>query len=383
MNNHPLVSIITPTYNHERFIEQCIESVLAQTYPYWEMIIIDDCSTDRTGEIVARYKDERIKYIRQDNLGIWRLSETYNKALEISQGELIAVLEGDDFWPPNKLEKQVPVFERQEIVLSWGRRGIVNDRGEIMTIGLRSLKRFIKKSREDVLRELLLGDFIPACTAVCRKDALVSIGGFKQPQYMPVVDYPTWLELSLQGKFYPIDEVMGYWRRHKEQVTTIRSTTMAQASKVSMDFLEHLPLELKKAIGVSTSDLLAEHEARIANAFFLSGRIALTKGEWKEATKNFKKALRGGRSLKRLHAIVGLICARCRIDLEWVATITRRPRLRGSCGEWDTTLSYEHKLLPLAKIQISGYKYVLCIFDLIDSVKRALIYRLRGGRRWR
>ena len=75
----PKVSIITPTYNHEKFIGQCVESVLAQTYPNWEQIIIDDGSTDRTGEIVAQYKDERVKYIRQDNLGIWRLSKRVNR----------------------------------------------------------------------------------------------------------------------------------------------------------------------------------------------------------------------------------------------------------------------------------------------------------------
>jgi len=79
MVGHPLVSIITPTYNHERFIAQCIESALAQTYPHWEQIIIDDGSTDRTAEIVARYDDERIIYVRQANQGIWRLAETYNK----------------------------------------------------------------------------------------------------------------------------------------------------------------------------------------------------------------------------------------------------------------------------------------------------------------
>ncbi len=78
--SQPLISIITPTYNHENFIGECIESVLAQTYPHWEQIIIDDGSTDRTGEIVAQYNDERIKYIRQDNIGIWRLRETYNRA---------------------------------------------------------------------------------------------------------------------------------------------------------------------------------------------------------------------------------------------------------------------------------------------------------------
>jgi len=104
-----LVSVITPTYNHERFIAQCIESVLAQTYGHWEMIIVDDGSTDHTASIAEEYakKDHRIKVIRQANNGIFRLAETYNKALGLANGELIAILEGDDTWQNTKLEIQV------------------------------------------------------------------------------------------------------------------------------------------------------------------------------------------------------------------------------------------------------------------------------------
>ncbi len=87
----PLVSIITPTYNHEKFIGTCIESVLKQTYQNWEMIIIDDGSTDKTGFIVAKYNDNRIRYVKQENVGIWKLKGTYNKALNMSSGNLIAL----------------------------------------------------------------------------------------------------------------------------------------------------------------------------------------------------------------------------------------------------------------------------------------------------
>ena len=77
-----LVSIITPTFNHERFIGTCIENVLKQTFQNWEMIIIDDGSTDKTEYEVTKYTDDRIRYVKQENVGIWKLSETYNKALE-------------------------------------------------------------------------------------------------------------------------------------------------------------------------------------------------------------------------------------------------------------------------------------------------------------
>jgi glycosyltransferase involved in cell wall biosynthesis len=87
-----LVTVITPTYNHEQYIRACIESVLSQTYPKWEQVIVDDGSTDKTPEIIGSYKDKRIRYVRQENVGIFRLPETYNRALAAARGELIAML---------------------------------------------------------------------------------------------------------------------------------------------------------------------------------------------------------------------------------------------------------------------------------------------------
>jgi glycosyltransferase involved in cell wall biosynthesis len=328
MKGQPLVSIITPTYNHEKFIRQCIESVLAQTYPHWEQIIIDDDSTDETGEIVAQYKDRRIKYLRQNNLGIWKLSRTYNKALRCSQGELIGILEGDDFWPPYKLEKQIAAFERQEVVLSWGKAAITNSKGRIIMVSPKGLKWFRNRSKEEILKKLLFQNFIPACTVMCRKDALMSIGGFKQPEYAPYIDYPTWLELCLQGNFSSVDEIMGYWRRHERQVSITMRTTMVEAGKYSIDFFRQMPQELRASTGIDINDLLLNHRHQIASAFFLSGRIALTEGKWEEAKKNFREAFDKGSFSTKLEALVGLICGRCRIDLEWVAKIMNIPRLK-------------------------------------------------------
>lgn len=327
MKSQPLVSIITPTYNHEQFIGQCIESVLAQTYPHWEQIIIDDGSTDKTREIIAQYKDKRIRYIRQNNVGIWKLNETYNKALRCSQGELIAVLEGDDFWPPNKLEKQVYAFEKQEVVLSWGKAAITNSKGKTVAVSPKSFKWFRNKSKEEILRKLLFQNFIPACTAICRKDALLSIGGFKQPESVPYVDYPTWLELSLHGNFSQVNGIMGYWRRHEEQISAIMRTAMVGASKYPIDFFKQMPKELRESTGIDVNDLLLNHQYQIASAFFHSGRIALSEGNWEEAKKNFRKAFNKGSFSTKLIALLGLICGRCRVDLEWVATIMNRPRL--------------------------------------------------------
>ena len=328
MEQHSLVSIITPTYNHEKFIAQCVESVLAQTYPHWEQIIIDDGSTDRTGEIAARYKDERIKYIRQDNIGIWNLGKTYNRALQISQGELIAVLEGDDFWPTNKLEKQVPSLRQEDIVLSWGKVAFVNLAGKIVCMVPRNVKWFKKAEREQILRRLLFGNFIWPCTVICRKSALLSIGGFKQAEYTPYVDYPTWLELSLIGNFSAVDEMLGYWRLHGQQVSSTMVVSMAEGCKYAIDFFTRMPHELRDLVGVSVDELSLNQRYRMTWVTFKLGRIGLIYGKWHEAKSNFKKALIEGRFLIKLGALVGLICAYFKTDLEWIAGLMHKPRFK-------------------------------------------------------
>lgn len=219
---YPLVSIITPTYNHEKYIEQCIRSVLEQSYTNWEQIIIDDGSTDLTPHIVAKYTcDERIRYIRQRHMGIWKLGETYNKALSLAQGELIAILEGDDFWPPDKLEQQVLAFENPEVVLTWGIGIYVDEKGQ--SIGKSKKIRFtdtVYQDKRKIIKKLLFRNFIsPTVTVMVRKNTLLSVGGFKQPPNAICVDYATWFDLVSQGKFVFIDSVLGYWRRHASQIT--------------------------------------------------------------------------------------------------------------------------------------------------------------------
>ena len=103
-----MVSVITPCYNAERYISACIESVLAQTYNDWEMLIVDDCSEDRSAEIIREYcaKDCRIKYFKTE----WPSGSPTlprNMAIEFAKGEIVGFLDSDDIWLPEKLEEQL------------------------------------------------------------------------------------------------------------------------------------------------------------------------------------------------------------------------------------------------------------------------------------
>jgi glycosyltransferase involved in cell wall biosynthesis len=328
MTNNLLVSIITPTYNHEKFIGQCIESVLAQTYPYWEQIIIDDGSTDRTREIVSQFKDDRIKYLRQENIGIWRLKETYNKALSISQGELIAVLEGDDFWPPNKLEKQIPAFDKPDVVLSWGKVTQTTQDAKTLDTNPKNFKWFEHRKKEEVLRRLLLHNFISACTAMCRKVALLSVGGFQQPSQAMYVDYPTWLELSLVGEFKPVNEVLGFYRRHAGQISVIREIEMGKVNyQCALSFYHRLPQSMKTCIGMNIQELDDAYRYDTADMHFLFGRRNLLGRQWTEARDNFGQAMHQGTPYIKAKACAGIVCSYLKLDMEWIARLMRFPQL--------------------------------------------------------
>ena len=114
-----LVSIITPTWNCARFIGETIQSVLAQTYQNWEMIIVDDCSTDDTYDVVKSYidKDNRIQYrCNEKNSGA---AITRNNALKTARGKWIAFLDSDDLWKPEKLEKQLTFMHNHSLCFSY------------------------------------------------------------------------------------------------------------------------------------------------------------------------------------------------------------------------------------------------------------------------
>ena len=135
-NNNPLVSIITPCYNASKFLTETLESVLVQTYENWEMIIVDDCSSDNSRSIIEDYaqKDNRIRLINNsNNMGA---AKSRNKAIEVAQGDYIAFLDSDDVWLPNKLEKQLVLMQKDNIYLSYSAYYTVNNRGDTLSLFL-------------------------------------------------------------------------------------------------------------------------------------------------------------------------------------------------------------------------------------------------------
>ena len=127
-----LVSIIMPSWNTGQYIAESIESVLNQTYKNWELIIVDDCSTDNTDEIVVGYNDERIKYLKNEkNCGA---ALTRNRALREARGEWIAFLDSDDIWIPKKLEYQLQFMKKNNLCFSYHEYEKIDENGNPLNI---------------------------------------------------------------------------------------------------------------------------------------------------------------------------------------------------------------------------------------------------------
>jgi len=321
------VSVITPTYNHEKYIRACLDSLLRQTYENWEQIIIDDGSTDQTAEMIRWYKDSRIKYVFQENRGIEALAHTYNRALSLSKGSLVAILEGDDTWPADKLRKMIPAFSDPGVVLAYGEMQEIDPEGQ----SARRISRTARK-RKKLARSILFNDpvrsaspymltvhghsLIPASTVVIRRSALEAIGGF---QYVPnqcFVDFPTFVELSFRGKFFYFPEVMGHRRMHSASATVQYVRTMVKTSR------EHLSLLLADPrFCLTSADRKAierDWQSLDHGEQFALGRLRSFEKQWAEARRHFSHALSLSDPGMSAAAVAGWVLSWLHCDLERV-----------------------------------------------------------------
>lgn len=202
------------TYNRAQYIEQAIQSVLIQTFNDWELIILDDASTDNTEELVKKYteKDNRIKYHKNNiNLGITR---NRNKSLSLSQGEYIAVLDSDDYWiEKQKLEEQVNFLDKHIDYCLVGTNFIRVDEKYIFG----GYKKIQYPLNNFLIRNvLLLQNFFCHSSVMYRKQEILSIGGYDNS--LPIwEDYDLWLRVGISFKFANINMFSTAYRVHNQQ----------------------------------------------------------------------------------------------------------------------------------------------------------------------
>ena len=186
----PLVSVIMPAYNAERYIEKSIRSVQRQTWPDWELIVLDDCSSDRTAEVAAGLarEDDRIRlYTNEQNLGVAR---TRNRGLELCRGDYVAFLDSDDAWRPEKLELQLKCARETGADLVYTSYAIVDAGGE------KKCRDFLVPA--DVSFEGLLRENVIGCSTVMLSLPVLEGKGFREDFFHE--DYVLWLQLLNAGR---------------------------------------------------------------------------------------------------------------------------------------------------------------------------------------
>jgi glycosyltransferase involved in cell wall biosynthesis len=334
----PSVSVITPTFNQARFIGACMSSVVAQTYPNWDQFILDDGSTDDTADVVRRQADPRIRYEHQPHLGILALPETYNRALRATTGELVAILEGDDFWAPDKLELLVPKFRDPEVVLAYGRTAIVvggspsgksiPDASFTKTFGTRAL--FNRPVGSAALALLQTGfPFTFPCSVVVRRSTLEAIGGFQAVTDLGAVDYPTFLTLTLRGRFEYVDRIVAYWRRHAASGSWPgHQRDMVAAHTFARSFMRAHAADLRLSPDQERR-IERTWQRRLERASFNTGRYLLLQRRWADARDSFNRALLSTYPPVFIGGFVGYAASLLRADIEGLLAATGRMSFTG------------------------------------------------------
>jgi len=198
MSINPKVSVIIATYNRARFICGAIESVLGQTYKDIELIVVDDGSTDNTGELLGRYKN-KFRYVYQHNQ---EKSAARNKGISLATGEYVAFLDSDDVWFHDKLARQVPVLEKAsaDVVLVHGYKQIVDENLRPIDDANKKLCKLYRPAERNAETYLayLKASCIFTSTVLIRRKTLLEVGGY-DPNLIDREDYELYLRILLKG----------------------------------------------------------------------------------------------------------------------------------------------------------------------------------------
>lgn len=328
-----LVSVITPTYNHADFIAACIESVQAQTYPDWEMIVVDDGSTDETGAIAQRYAagDDRIHVFLRENVGILRLAETYNFGLSQASGDWIGILEGDDVWAPQKLDLQTRAFEANpDAIMSWGDVTITSSSLEPIGVSRSTEKTrdralFDNRPAGTLLNELYLENIVSATTLLIRRNELDAIGGFQHREGLPLIDYPTILALAVRGPFAYVAEPLARWRWHPDQVTKSYYAQIIRGVRdVALEHFDSLNDSIRENVDVTRGEIEEHYRRVMHDSYIQSGRYKLLQKRFRAARSDYIRALFYPSPIgpaNRLIALAGIASSLGGTDLEWLARL--------------------------------------------------------------
>lgn len=274
-----LCSVIIPAYNYAHYIEKCINSVLAQTYPHKEIIIVDDGSTDNTPEVVKRFGDSVI-YHRKENGGI---ASSWNAGLSLCTGKYIQFLDADDTISPDKLETQVKFLESNPTVdIAYSDYLFIDPTGKSLIEQTNNYMGSGLVKDDNVLHRLIRANFITVHCTLMRSEAIKDGFRFDSVNKKINEDWDFWLRLAAKGyKFQYCHGPIAYYLKHGSSLT--------DSSRVNHDRTLYLLNKVKgnpALLGKENSRLfISVHSRSLANNHY-------NFKEWKLAQKRLAEALR-------------------------------------------------------------------------------------------
>jgi glycosyltransferase involved in cell wall biosynthesis len=191
--------------NYAHFLPEAVESVFAQTFGDWELVVIDDGSSDDTPRVVRPYlADPRVRYFRSDRLG---QSRAKNLGARFSRGPLVAFLDADDAWEPTKLEKQVALFDANpEVGVVFCKRSLMDEQGRPLRANPAA-----EPPRGSVLPQMFTQNFVCFSSCVVRREVFSHVGGF-DPEWDLSIDYDLWLRVAKSYRFDLVGEELVRYR---------------------------------------------------------------------------------------------------------------------------------------------------------------------------
>jgi teichuronic acid biosynthesis glycosyltransferase TuaG len=233
----PQVSVIMPAYNASAYIRESVNSVIAQTFSNWELIIVDDGSTDSTSDIIENYcnLDQRIKYFYQEN---GKQGKARNLAISKSKGFYLAFLDADDLWMPEKLKIQLELIQLEKVDLVFSDCYMFHDNN----VSDRRTKKSIPNStlKGDKALELFLqANRIPILTVLVKKEKILMVNGFSEKlDLQNAEDYHLWLKLIINDcVFFGSDKILASYRIHNDSATSDDKSARNQIPEVFFDLM--------------------------------------------------------------------------------------------------------------------------------------------------
>ena len=211
MTRTPLVTVCVPTYNRAGYLAQCLEAIRRQTHEAFELLVLDNASTDETPQVVQRLADARLRYIRQpENLG---QIPNVNRGLELAAGEFVCICHDDDIWAPTFLERQLAAMRRDpSVAFSHTAVWLCTEAGAARGVHRVEARDYLRNGREAFLRYLAFGHDVVFSTAMVRRAAYQQAGPF-DARYL-CADFDMWLRLALQGDVAYVAEPLAGYRIH-------------------------------------------------------------------------------------------------------------------------------------------------------------------------